>query len=123
MTITYACITKRGRLGAEDLKDVVNRTDNLADYMFMNYLEREIVRQNGKEFLVESGNKVQYLMGFIMREDIEGLCKMYNGCFDAYMSACNNDIAYADGFNIVFIVLIHMAKKILRKTKDYLNEV
>lgn len=119
MTVTYDCITKKSRLETEDLMKILNQTDNLADYMFMNYLEREIVRQNGQDFLINSSNKVQYLMGFLMREDYEGVCKMYNGSFDIYMSDCNHDIAFADGFNIVFLVLIHMAKKILRKAKDF----
>lgn len=118
-TITYECITKRGRLEAEDVSNVLNHTDDLAEYTFMNYLERELVRQNGQEFLIQASDKVQFIMGFILQHNYEGLFNMYNRCFDIYMEGCNNNILYANGFNIVFVVLIHMAKKILRKTKDF----
>lgn len=122
MTVTYTCITKKEKLNNDDLNKIASQTDNLSDYMFMNHLERELVRKNGKDFLNQVSDKIQFIMGFILKDDLNGLKAMYDECFDIYMSGCNYDIDCVNGFNIVFIVLIHMAKKIVRQIKDYREE-
>lgn len=116
------CITKKRRLDTEDVLYIVRETNNQKDYLFMNYLEQEIIKQYGKQFIMESANKIQYIIGFLLKEDIDGLEVMYNGCFDQYMSMTNESPERIDGFNIVFIVLIHMAYKIIRKYKTEASE-
>ncbi len=110
------CVTKRNKLGMEDLLLVVN-VDSQKDYMFLNYLEQEVSTHHGQTFFMESINKVQYIMGFILIKDYKGLYSMYNECFDIYMESCDNNIDYINGFNIVFLVFIHLAMKIIRKNK------
>ena len=122
MTITYECITKKEKLNGEELNRIVNESNNLSEYMFMNYLERELVKKNGKAFLHRVSDKIQFIMGFILQDDLIGLKAMYDECFDIYMLGCNYNLDYANGFNIVFVVLIHMAKKIVRQVKDYREE-
>ena len=110
------CIAKRNKLGTEDLLLVVN-VNSQKDYMMLNYLEREIAEHHGQSFFIESTNKVQYIMGFILMKDYTGLSAMYNECFDIYMESCDNNIDFVNGFNIVFLVLIHLAMKIIRRNK------
>ncbi len=109
-------VSGKRRLSAEDVEFVVN-INNRHDYMLLNYFEQEIIRQHGERFIIDSGDKIQYITGFILNNDMAGLFKMYEGCFSIYMNSCNNDINYVNGFNTVFLVLIHVAMKIIRKHK------
>ena len=109
-------VSGKRKLSAEDVEFVV-RIDNRHDYMMLNYFEQEIIRQHGEQFIVNSGDKIQYITGFILNNDMPGLFKMYEGCFSIYMSTCNNNIDFVNGFNTVFLVLIHIAMKIIRKHK------
>jgi hypothetical protein len=113
-------VTGKKKLCAEDIEFVVN-IDTAKDYMFMNYLEQEIIKQHGQQFLVQSTDKVQYIMGFVLNKDFSGLFEMYNSCLKIYMDSCNNDINCLDGFNIVFLVLVHVTMKIIRKNKNRLE--
>jgi hypothetical protein len=115
MSLANAMASKR-KLRAEDVEAVV-KLNNQRDYMLLNYMEQEIIRQHGQKFLVESGNKIQYIIGFILNSDMPGLFTMYNECFDIYMNSCNHNIDYVNSFNIVFLVLIHVSMKIIRKNK------
>jgi hypothetical protein len=110
------CVAKRNKLGMEDLLLVVN-VDSQKDYMFLNYLEQEVSSHHGQSFFMESINKVQYIMGFILIKDYNGLFTMYSECFNIYMESCGNNIDYINGFNIVFLVFIHLAMKIIRRNK------
>lgn len=113
-------VTGKKKLCAEDIEFVVN-IDTAKDYMFMNYLEQEIIKQHGQQFLVQSTDKVQYIMGFVLNKDFNGLFEMYSSCLKIYMDSCNNDINCLDGFNIVFLVLVHVTMKIIRKNKNRLE--
>ena len=109
-------VSRKRKLSAEDVELVVNIT-NKHDYMLLNYFEQEIVRQHGKQFIIESGDKIQYIIGFILNDDMDGLFNMYEGSFTVYMNTFNNNIDLVNGFNTVFLVLIHIAMKIIRKHK------
>ena len=116
------CISKKRRLDNEDLNFIIEKTDNKKDYMFLNFLEQEIISQYGKNFLIESSDKIQCIIGFVLDNDYQSLYDMYNGSFDNYMGFCNNDDNCICGFNITFIVLIHMSMKILRRNKNLMEE-
>ena len=113
-------LARKKKLGAEDV-ELVLKINNQKDYMLMNYFEQEVIRQHGQKFLVESVNKIQYITGFILHVDMAGLYQMYSESFDIYMDMCNNNIDCGQGFNIVFLVLIHISMKIIRKNKSELE--
>lgn len=118
MPVSMCCISTMRRLEKKDIEILLNDTDNIKDYMLLNSLERNLIRCHGSQFIIESSDKVQYIMGFILQNNVQGLYDMYSNCFDLYMNECGGNIASSQSFNIVFSVLIHMAKKILRKSKD-----
>ena len=106
------------KMQIEDIRYVLYKTENKKDYITLNYFEREVISQHGSNFVVESADKIQYIMHFILEDNPEGLYEMYDHCFNIYMNNCGHDINRIDGFNIVFTVLIHIALKIIRKNKD-----
>ena len=113
-------ITQKKKMGIENIEFVVN-VNTAKDYMLLNYLEQEISKQQGPHFFTNSSDKIQFIMGFILNEDFNGIYDMYSGSYDIYMNTCGNDINYVNGFNIVFLVLIHIAMKIIRKNKTGLE--
>jgi hypothetical protein len=109
-------VSRKRKLSTDDFELVIN-IQSRHDYMLLNYFEQEIIRQHGEHFVKQSGDKIQYITGFILNNDIKGLFNMYEGSFNIYMQSCNNDINFVNGFNTVFLVLIHIAMKIIRKHK------
>ena len=109
-------IAKKDRLTKDELLFVLN-INTKKDYLMMNYLQQEISRQHGPNFFVDSTDKIQYIMGFILSKKLDGLYEMYSGSLDVYYNTSNNQTENMQGFNIVFLTLIHLAMKVIRKHK------
>jgi hypothetical protein len=80
-------------------------------------MEQQVAKSQGEQFLIQSSDKIQYIMGLILQDELDELYNMYSNSFDIYMQACNNDIEQVCMFNTVFIVLVHITMKIIRKNK------
>lgn len=111
-------INSRDKFTREQLEYLLHKTDNQADYLLLNYLEQRVIEIHGKDFVKNSTNKIQYIMGIALQNDIEEYDKFYSGCFEMYMQACGRNIKAIPGFNLIFITLTHIAIKILRKNKE-----
>ena len=110
-------INSKSKFQMAEIDYILNNTDNQTDYLLLNYMEQKIIEIHGPEFIKNNTTKIQYIMGIILQNNIDDYEKLYSGCFDEYMKSCNNDMRAAPGFNIIFIVLTHIAIKILRKNK------
>ena len=110
-------LARKRKLSVEDIALVVNMKSQ-RDYLLLNYMEQEIIRQHGEQFLTRSGDKISYMLGYILNNDINGLFEMYDGCLTIYMDSCNNDINLINSFNITFLVLVNLTMKVIRKNKN-----
>ena len=110
-------LNEKSKFSIEEIDYLINNTNNQIDYMTLNYIEQQMVKKQGKEFIQQSSNKIQFIMSILLREDIDELFEFYSFCFDEYMKNCKNNKKAIPGFNITFITLIHMSYKILRKLK------
>jgi hypothetical protein len=109
-------IAKKDRLTKDELLFVMN-INTKKDYLMMNYLQQEISHQHGPDFFVRSCDKIQYIMGFILSKKFDDLYDMYSGSLEVYFKTNNNQNENMQGFNIVFVTLIHLAMKVIRKHK------
>lgn len=111
-------VNSKDKLTAEQLEYILNKTDNQPDYLLLNYMEQRIIEVHGQNFIKSNSSKIQYIMGLIIQGNINDFYEFYSGCFEQYMEACGRNIKAIPGFNIIFIVLIHIAIKLLRKNKQ-----
>lgn len=111
-------VSSKSKLTRDNVDYILNKTDNQADYLLLNYMEQRIIESHGKDFVKKNTNKIQYIMGIILQGSSDELYKFYSGCFEQYMQACGRNVKAVPGFNIMFTVLIHMSIKILRKQKS-----
>ena len=111
-------INSKTKLNNEQIDYLLNKTNNQADYLLLNYMEQRIIEVHGKDFVKNNTPKIQYIMGIILQGDINDYNKFYSGCFEQYMQSCGRNLKAVPGFNIIFIVLTHIAIKILRKNQS-----
>ena len=108
-------LNKDDEFDKEELLYIVNNTNNKADYVLLNHIEKKLIEIQGKDFLQKSHNKIQYIMGLILECDLDRLYEFYDGSFYEYMKICNHDYNQIGSFNLTFAILIHVAIKIIRR--------
>lgn len=111
-------LNSKTRLSRPQIEYIVKKTGNQADYIFLNYLEQKIIEIHGKTFVKDNTKKIQYIISLILDDDMDEFYKFYTGCLEQYMETCKRDIKAVPGFNILFIVFVHIALKIIRQTKN-----
>ena len=103
------------KLTDEQISFLVSGADNKTDYMTLNKIEQRIYEIHGKDLYTNSESKIQYIANLILNKDIAGMSVFYSGCLEQYIAMNQqNDIGQ---FNIMFITLVHITLKILRKTQ------
>lgn len=107
-------ILKKTYISKEEMLYLVNKTNNKKDYIFLNYLEKRLIDIKGKDFIQKSHHRIQYIMGLLLENDIDGLYNMYSESLKEYIKISKN-FDSTDSFNITFSTLIHISIKILRK--------
>ena len=55
-------LARKRRLNAEDFGLVLN-VNSQRDYMLLNYMEQQVAKSQGEQFLIQSSDKIQYIMG------------------------------------------------------------
>ena len=111
-------LSKQEKLNINDFEVFLNCDYDQVSFMILNHLEKEIIRVHGKEFISNSSDKIQYIIGFLIQKDLGGMYEMYSESFDLYINSLNQDAGQKQTFNVVFFVLVHMAIKILAENLD-----
>lgn len=109
-------LSKTEKLKKDDFGVFLRCDYDQVSFLILNHFEAEVVRVHGGEFVVNSSDKIQYIICFLVKGDIDGLYDMYSQSYDIYMEGIDANAGQVQTFNTVFMVLVHMATKILAKT-------
>ena len=109
-------IMKKRKLAKSDIDYVATKSTNKIDILTMNYIEKSIINKSGQEFVSKSQNKIEVIVNLLLDEKIDTLYEFYLRSFDEYMLMTGNSFEGITSFNLVFITLIHISLKIIRKS-------
>lgn len=109
-------IMKKNKLKREDINYIVHKSTNKLDFLTLNYIEKSILDQNGQEFINKSKNKIEVLVSLLLEDSVEDIYGFYLATFNEYMKKTNNSYEGITSFNLVFISLLHISLKIIRKS-------
>lgn len=109
-------IMKKRKLSYDDIDYLVYKTTNKIDFLTLNYIERSLIEKNGKSFIDKSKNKIEILVSLLLEDKIKRIYDFYDATFTEYMKATNNSFEGITSFNLVFIALLHVSLKIIRKS-------
>ena len=107
---------KKRKLAKSDIDYVATKSTNKIDILTMNYIEKSIINKSGQEFVSKSQNKIEVIVNLLLDEKIDTLYEFYLRSFDEYMLMTGNSFEGITSFNLVFITLIHISLKIIRKS-------
>ena len=109
-------IMKKKRISKEDIDYIMHKSTNKIDFLTMNYIEKSILNKNGEDFVNRSQNKIAVLVNILLDDDLDLLYSFYENSFSEYMEKVGNSFEGITSFNLVFITLIHISLKIIRKS-------
>lgn len=109
-------INKKKKMNKEDLDYIVHRSTNKIDILTMNYIEKSIINRSGPSFVEKSQNKIEVITNLLLDDKIDTLYEFYLRSFEGYMEMTGNSFEGITSFNLVFITLIHISLKIIRKS-------
>ena len=113
---------ENAKLNQDQIKSVVFDVSDLEGYLLMNKLEKTVLAMHGRNLFYEQSDNIRVLIGYLLKNDVNEIYAFYDKSFDSYMAKTGNDIAKANGFNILFAVWVHIATKTLRKNKKMEGE-
>ena len=109
-------INKKKKMNKEDLDYIVHKSTNRIDILTMNYIEKSIINRSGPSFVEKSQNKIEVITNLLLDDKIDTLYEFYLRSFEGYMEMTGNSFEGITSFNLVFITLIHISLKIIRKS-------
>lgn len=110
-------IMKKRKISKADIDYIIHSSTNKLDILTMNYIEKSIINRSGKDFITKSQNKIAVIVNILLDDDLELLYDFYIKSFEEYMKKTDNSFEGITSFNLVFITLIHISLKIIRKSK------
>lgn len=109
-------IMRKKKLKLEDIDYVIHKSTNKLDFLTLNYIEKTIIDKNGTEFIERSKNKIEILVSLLCRDSVSDIYSFYVATFNEYMAKTNNSFEGITSFNLLFIALLHISLKIIRKS-------
>lgn len=109
-------IMKKKKLSKEDINYIMHKTTNKLDFLTLNYIEKAIIDQNGPDFINRSKNKIEVLVSLLLNDSADDIFDFYIATFNEYMKKTHNSYEGITSFNLVFISLLHISLKIIRKS-------
>lgn len=110
-------IMKKRKLSKADIDYIAYRSTNKLDILTMNYIEKSIINKSGQNFVIKSQNKIEVIVSLLLEDNLDTLYDFYANSYLEYMNKTNNSFEGITSFNLVFITLIHISLKIIRKSK------
>lgn len=110
-------IMKKRKFTKADIDYIIHDSTNKLDILTMNYIEKAIINKSGKTFIVKSQNKIEVIVNILLDDNLDLLYDFYINSFEEYMKNTNNSFEGITSFNLVFVTLIHISLKIIRKSK------
>ena len=107
------------KLTCEQVVSVVKSHPDLGSYLLLNKLEYMLLAEHGYEIVTNHSDNIRVITGYILIDNMKELFAMYETMFDQYIDQTKNDSDRIDGFNILFVVWIHISLKILRNLKNF----
>ncbi len=109
-------IMRKKQLKLEDIDYIVHKTTNKLDFLTLNYIEKTIIDNNGTDFIQRSKNKIEVLVSLLCKDSVSDIYGFYVATFNEYMKKTNNSFEGITSFNLLFIALLHISLKIIRKS-------
>lgn len=109
-------IMKKRKMAKTDIDYVIHRSTNKVDILTLNYIEKSIVNRSGEDFILRSQNKIEVIVNLLLEDKLDVLYEFYLHSFDEYMQKTGNSFEGITSFNLVFMTLLHISLKIIRKS-------
>ncbi len=109
-------IMKKKKLTFEDIEYIVHKSTNKLDFLTLNYIEKSIIDKNGTSFIERSKNKIEILVSLLCKDSVSDIYGFYSATFNEYMNKTHNSFEGITSFNLLFIALLHISLKIIRKS-------
>lgn len=106
----------------DEIFKLVYAADTKEDYLVQSYIQKQVLMIHGKDFIIASQARIEVILYLISHKMDKDLFEMYRNSFKTFMESVQNDYDEVIGFNIIFIFYITIARKLLRESKDKVDD-
>lgn len=106
----------------DEMYKLVYAADTKEDYLVQSYIQKQVLMIHGQNFIATSQPRIEAILYLISHKKDSDLFDMYKKSFKSFMESVQNNYDEVIGFNIIFVFYITIARKLLRESKDLIED-